>query len=157
MQKHKTSETIEVNDNTIWTTSAVVRHTEVESEKYLLIQEKDESWGFVGGAKDIEDANLMEALEREILEEIGLVVGEYTVEETDVLYEFTYSHESSPRFGKVGKEQFFIVDVKDISELKLADDILDAQWFTKEKAIEMLSSVEFFNYRADYFKKVLGE
>ena len=103
--------------------SAVIR----KSDTFLLIKRADDEevfpglWGIPGGTVEPSDGTLEKALERECLEEVGIVVGESTLLSNDIndkgdkgalylVYEATYKS----------------------GEVKALDGTADAQWLTIE-------------------------
>ena len=144
---------IDTTNNTIQTANALIYYKDKEGYKYLLVQEADKSWGLAGGAKDVEDADLIATLKRELKEEVGLDVSSYKIKKTEAVYNFTYSNKSSSRYGKKGIETIFAIEVFKSLDITLAEDISAFGWFYEEDAKSKLAEVDFFKYRLEQFIK----
>ena len=127
---------IDTSNNTITTTNALVYKKVNDELFYLLAQENDSYWGLPGGAKEVEDNNLLTAIKRELKEELSLEESDYQVVETDIQKEFEYNHRQSSRFGKRGIVKFFIVEVHDLEKIKSSSEIQQVEWFTEKEASE---------------------
>ncbi len=130
---------IDTSNNTIITTNALLYKIENGVIKFLLAQETDNNWGLPGGAKEIEDVNLIDTIQRELKEELGLEPSDYFLKESNVKREFEYNHFQSSRFGKHGIVVFFIINLKENSNFKVSNELKSINWFTKEEAIEKLT------------------
>jgi 8-oxo-dGTP pyrophosphatase MutT (NUDIX family) len=130
---------IDTSNNTITTTNALLYKIENGIAKFLLAQETDGLWGLPGGAKEVEDPDLLTAIERELKEELGLEPSDYDLKESGVKREFEYNHFQSSRYGKHGIVVFFLVHINEISKLKVSSELSQVEWFTKEEALEKLS------------------
>ncbi len=130
---------IDTSNNTIITTNALFYKIESGVVKFLLAQENDDNWGLPGGAKEIEDIDLLKTIQRELKEELGLEANDYVLEETKVKREFEYNHFQSSRFGKHGIVCFFLVKLKESSTLKVSSELKNVDWFTREEALEKLT------------------
>jgi len=148
---------IDIRGNTIKTANAVIYHDDEGALEYLLVKESDGSWGFAGGAKNTDDTDLIETLQRELQEELGLEKSEYQIRETDILHKFEYSDKSSSRVGKIGEESIFLVETTKTDDFNLAKDILDYRWFNSVEAQEKLSLIEFFGYRAKLLEQAIAK
>lgn len=147
---------IDTTDNTIQTINGVVYHDGNEGRRFLLIQENDQSWGFPGGAKEVDDLSLEATLQRELHEELGLREQEYHIKKTPIVYEFEYTNSSSTRYGKRGIERLYLIELPAMPTITLPRDIINFGWFTEPEALSKLSSVKFYVYRSDLFKQALG-
>jgi 8-oxo-dGTP pyrophosphatase MutT (NUDIX family) len=76
---------IDTSNNTITTTNALLYKIESGTVKFLLAQENDDNWGLPGGAKEVEDLDLLSAIKRELKEELGLEPQDYELRESGVL------------------------------------------------------------------------
>ncbi len=141
---------IDTSNNTIITTNALVYKLENEVTKFLLAQENDNNWGLPGGAKEIEDENLLKTIHRELKEELGLESEQYILRDSNVKREFEYNHFQSSRFGKHGVVVFFLIQLKEKAQLKVSSELKSVAWFTKEEALEKLT----FDHIKDGFEEV---
>lgn len=130
---------IDTSNNTIITTNALLYKTEDDFTKFLLAQENDNNWGLPGGAKEIEDVNLIDTIQRELKEELGLEPSDYIIKESNVKREFEYNHFQSSRFGKHGIVIFFLIQLKNESKIKISSELKNIDWFTKEEALNKLT------------------
>lgn len=146
---------LDTTNNTIHTANAVLYRKKSGQKQFLLVQETDRSWGFPGGAKDIEDIDLKTTLQRELSEELGLSQQCYSVAETNVVFEFEYGDKSISRKGMKGVEHIYLVELLKDFEPKLSKDLPQCAWFNKDQVLQKLSEVEFFSYRVDLFKQAL--
>lgn len=128
--------TLDLTGGVIQTTKAVLHDGDVEN--FLLVREPDETWGLPGGAKDVEDADLLETLQRELREELSLELGEYEVTDAKTTTEFLYEQQGSERFGHKGFNNFFIVKVSDVGVIRKEEQLLEVRWFTAAQAEEQL-------------------
>ncbi len=140
---------IDTSNNTIITTNALLYKTQNGELTFLLVQENDNNWGLPGGAKEVEDVDLLITLKRELKEELGLEESDYVVQETSVRREFEYNHFRSSRFGKHGIVLFYAVKIVDPSRVKASDELVQVAWFEKDEAAQKLT----FDHIRDGFKE----
>ena len=140
---------IDTSNNTIITTNALLYKIENGVVNFLLAQENDDNWGLPGGAKEVEDPDLLSAIERELKEELGLEPKDYVLQETNVKREFEYNHFQSSRYGKHGIVCFFLIHLNEISRLQVSSELESVEWFTREKALGKLT----FDHIKDGFRE----
>ncbi len=127
---------LDTTGGVIQTTKAVLH--DGSSGMFLLVKEPDGTWGLPGGAKEVEDADILEALRRELFEELSLAPDEYAVFDPKISDEFLYGQQGSERFGMKGFNNFFIVEVKSINGIRKEKKLLDIAWFEAEEALQKL-------------------
>ncbi|PIR41661.1 MAG: hypothetical protein COV31_00015 [Candidatus Yanofskybacteria bacterium CG10_big_fil_rev_8_21_14_0_10_46_23] len=130
---------IDVSNNTITTVNALVHRGKEGEVKFLLAQEDDGNWGLPGGAKEIEDENLISTIRRELKEELNLNPEDYKLKETDIKREFEYNHFKSSRYGKHGVVQFFLVELLNDFDPRAMGELENVGWFTSKEAIDRLT------------------
>ena len=130
---------IDTSNNTIITTNALLYKIENGVLYFLLAQENDDNWGLPGGAKEVEDIDLLHTIQRELKEELVLEPDGYTLKDTDVKREFEYNHFQSSRFGKHGIVRFFLVRLKEKIQPKVSSELKNIAWFTKDEVAEKLT------------------
>ena len=130
---------IDISNNTIVTANALLYKIKNGQVKFLLVQENDDNWGLPGGAKEVEDLDLLNVMERELKEELGLKVSDYKLKQINIERKFEYNHFRSSRYGKHGIVYFFLVQLNKISKLHVSSEIKSVAWFTKEEALEILT------------------
>ena len=141
----KSSNTIDASNNTISTANAVIFQNINNENKFLLVQENDGQYGLAGGAKVIDDIDIIATLQRELEEELSLMPEDYKFEKTDTTIEFVYGHRSSTRFGKKGITVFFILEVFNTEKIKASAELKGILWVTKKEAEEKLAFEEVKN------------
>jgi 8-oxo-dGTP pyrophosphatase MutT (NUDIX family) len=141
----KGSSTIDITNNTITTAGAVIFRDMNNEKQFLLVQENDGQYGLAGGAKDIEDKDIVATLQRELEEELSLSPIDYKFEKTDTSIEFVYGHRSSTRFGKKGVTVYFLVEVFNPEKIKASSELKDTLWASGGEAIEKLAFEEVKN------------
>lgn len=141
----KSSSTIDTTDNTTTTVGAVIFRNINNKKKFLLVQENDGQYGLAGGAKDIEDKDIIATLQRELEEELSLLPTDYKFEKTDTSIEFVYGHRSSTRFGKKGVTVYFLVEVFNPEQIKASSELKDILWASGDEAVEKLAFEEVKN------------
>ncbi|OGG59592.1 hypothetical protein A3C86_03960 [Candidatus Kaiserbacteria bacterium RIFCSPHIGHO2_02_FULL_49_16] len=147
--------TLEIKDGVVQTAKAILYHRDID--KFLLVREPDGRWGLPGGAKEMEDANILTALERELFEEISLRRGEYTVFNTEVSNKFKYDVKNDERWGLDAVNNFFLVEVNDIRGIMKAEELMDMAWFGAEEAslkLDFESLQRGFEKTRKFLKKV---
>ncbi len=128
--------TLDIAEGVIHTTKAVLHNG--EGKFFLLVREPDGTWGLPGGAKDVEDADISAALRRELQEELSLEPDEYSVFDPKIATEFLYGQQGSERIGMKGFNNFFLVEVKDISGIRKEKKLLEIGWFRADEALQKL-------------------
>jgi 8-oxo-dGTP pyrophosphatase MutT (NUDIX family) len=104
---------------------------------FLLVQEMGNAWGLAGGAKSNSDTNLLEALHRELREELSIEQEtDYRVLAGSTSRSFVYDHPLSDRLGKKGVIVFFLVEVHNKAAVKASGEIKKVAWFTLEEALQ---------------------
>lgn len=127
--------TLDISGGVIHTTKAVLYGG---AETFLLVRESDGTWGLPGGAKEIEDADILATLERELFEELSLEREDYTVVNPRISDEFVFGNPASERFGITGINNFFIVGIKDASKIRKEPEMMEVGWFGAEESLGKL-------------------
>ena len=126
---------LDLKDDIIKNVRAIITKREDGRTLYLITQEPAGSFTIPGGCKDLEDADLRSALQRELQEELELSPRDYSITETLIqkTYSNLYDDPGSERQGKDTIIHLFLVsDLK--KEPKPTSEIKDAVWLTKEEA-----------------------
>jgi 8-oxo-dGTP pyrophosphatase MutT (NUDIX family) len=132
---------LDLGDNIIKNVRAIIRKNEGGQTLYLLTQEPTGSFTIPGGCKDLEDADLRSALQRELWEELSLSPGDYSLTDTPIQkrYGNLYDDPGSERRGKDTIIYIFL-----ISNLKKeptpTSEVKNAVWLTKEKALDAFNA-----------------
>lgn len=107
---------------------------------FLLTQEPSGAFTIPGGCKDTEDADLLAALHRELLEELNLEPADYSARATDIKKEYANLYNRPPeRAGKNTVISIFLVS--DLSkEPRASAEVKDIVWVTADEALQMLKA-----------------
>lgn len=132
--------TVEVINNTIHSVKIILYKRSDSEILYLVLKEPEGLFGFVGGAKDIDDIDFTYTAKREILEELGLTEKSYTLTECDFTHEFVHTDTQSPRFGKKGIQHIYLAHYTAIEEIKLSDELLGCEWLPENQVFERLQT-----------------
>jgi uncharacterized protein YqfB (UPF0267 family) len=127
---------IDLTDEKIKNARAIIWKWEGAKRSFLITQESSGSFTIPGGAKDLEDVDLLSALQRELNEELGLLPEEYSVKDLGIQkeYENLYKNPQSVRFGKDTVIHLFAVtDLK--KQPVPGNEIKDVVWLTEEEAL----------------------
>ena len=141
---------IDTSNNTITTTNVLLYKIVNGTLSFLLAQENDNNWGLPGGAKEIEDVNLLNTIQRELKEELGLEPNDYTLQDSGIKREFEYNHFQSSRFGKHGVVVFFIAKIRNEDKIKMNSELKTITWCTHMEAEKILT----FDHIKDGFSEV---
>jgi len=111
----------------------------IDSKNRVLLQKKDSDyplgsnkWSLFGGGIE-KDENAMDAVQREIKEEIGI---SFNKEKIKFLDEFIFKGELNGKFFRVNHSIFIIEFNKDISEIRIGEGIGFA-FFEKEELTKL--------------------
>ena len=107
---------------------------------FLLTQEPSGAFTIPGGCKDAEDADLLDALHRELQEELYLEAADYSAHATDIKkqYQNLYNHPPE-RAGKDTIISIFIVSNL-TKEPRASAEIKDIVWAIADDALQMLKA-----------------
>ena len=106
---------------------------------FLITQEPSGNFSIPGGCKDLEDADIMATLRRELQEELGLQPGEYSVQETDIQKEYENLYNSGERAGKKTIISIFLISEL-TKEPVASSEIKGVTWMTAEEAIDAFNA-----------------
>jgi very-short-patch-repair endonuclease/8-oxo-dGTP pyrophosphatase MutT (NUDIX family) len=132
---------IDLTDNILKNTRALIWKREGGKIFFLLTQEPSGSFTIPGGCKDLGDVDLPSALRRELQEELGLKPEDYSMANTDIQkeYENLYKDPQSERFEK--KTIIYIFIVSDLKKEPIpSSEIKSISWLTKEDALAAFSA-----------------
>jgi 8-oxo-dGTP pyrophosphatase MutT (NUDIX family) len=127
---------LDLTDDVLKNTRAVIWKREGDNIFFLLTQETSGSFTIPGGCKDLGDVDLRSALRRELQEELGLKPEDYSVADTGIQkeYENLYKDPQSERFEK--KTIIYIFIVSDLKKEPIPNsEIKNVSWLTKEDAL----------------------
>ena len=127
---------LDLEDNIIKNARAIITKRKDDRTLYLITQEPSGSFTIPGGYKDLEDADLISALQRELQEELELSPRDYSITETLIQkrYSNLYDDPGSERQGKDTIIYLFLAsDLK--KEPTPTSEIKNAVWLTKEEAL----------------------
>lgn len=144
--------TTKVTNNTIHSAKVFLYKKDVEN-LFLVVQEPEGLYGFVGGAQDEEDKTLRNTAVREIQEEINLTENSYTLTETPITYEFVHTDPKSNRYKKKGVLHAFIARYNESEAINLNPELLQYKWLTKEDVFKYIA--DSYPYLAEVFQKVI--
>ncbi len=132
--------TLDLGDNIIKNTRALVFKKENGQRHFLLTFEQGENYTLPGGCKDLEDQDLLAAMKRELKEELGLEKADYIITPTNIqrIYENLYNDPTRERFHKNTVMSLFIVECKDERRLKAGKDIESVVWLDEESVRKVL-------------------
>ncbi len=128
---------LDLKDNIIKNTRALICKQENNKVLFLLTKEDSGSITIPGGCKDLEDADLKVALQRELQEELGLYPDDYSLKDVGVQKEYDNLYNGNPDSERFGKKTIIYMYV--ISDLKKepipSAEIKGISWYTKEEAL----------------------
>ncbi len=120
--------------------------------KFLLIlNQKTGNITFPAGGRETGEKTSLETLQREILEETGLAVGEYNAIKTPIVHEFVYNEKKTGRVGQKARQIVYLLETKERKLVPQDPDTRILGWFTQEEVVEKLT----FEDSKDIFRKVL--
>ncbi len=107
---------------------------------FLLTQEPSGAFTIPGGCKDVEDADLLVALHRELQEELHLDPGDYSAQTTPARKEYANLYNTPPeRAGKNTIISLFLVSNL-TKEPRASSEIKDIIWVTADEALRILKA-----------------
>lgn len=118
---------------------ALIYREQKGSRIFLLTQENSGAYTIPGGCKDLEDADAVSALRRELKEELNLDLDSYAWRDTGIEREYSDLYKSPERAGKATKISIFLVDCTGQEQIRPSDDIMSVEWFDEKTALERLS------------------
>ena len=125
---------VENRDNIIEQTTAIIWRQGATGLEFLLVQELDGIWSLPGGARDPEDETLLDAIKRELREELDLETSEYEITPTEVVIRFLYDRPSSSRYGKTGVLSLFLVKPINDQDIAPTADLKSVIWCNVQAA-----------------------
>jgi 8-oxo-dGTP pyrophosphatase MutT (NUDIX family) len=112
-------------------------NTQIE---YLVVENaKTGNITFVAGAKEDQDKDELETIERELKEELGL---EKNIElhPTSVRHEFIFGEQKKDRAGCSGSYQVFLADVTNLTEgIYHTKELKNIKWMSKDEVLKSLT------------------
>ncbi len=94
---------------------------------------------FVSGAKEESDRSEMDALNRELQEELELSEA-VELQQTEVRHEFVFGPKKKDRAGSHGSYQVFLADVSGISDsITHTEELREIKWLSKDEVLDTLS------------------
>ena len=129
---------LDLKDNLIKNTRALVCKKEGDKTLFLLTEEDSGSITIPGGCKDVEDVDLQAVLQRELQEELGLHPDDYFIKDTGVQKEYENLYNGNPNSERFGKKTIIYMYI--VSNLKKeptpSAEIKGVFWYTKEEALK---------------------
>jgi len=134
--------TLDLTNNKIKNTRALVYQIKNDQSLFLLTQEPSNDYTIPGGCKDLEDPDLFTAIKRELNEELNLTPADYEISQTDFAkeYENLYEDPTSERYQKNTIIYLFIVKVLNSKVIKVGYEIKGCKWFNQEVVATKLNS-----------------
>jgi 8-oxo-dGTP pyrophosphatase MutT (NUDIX family) len=131
---------LDLTDNIIKNVRAIIWKKDENRTLFLLTQEPSGAFTIPGGCKDVEDADILAALHRELREELYLDPADYFEQATDIKKEYANLYDRPPeRAGKNTIISLFIVS--DLSkEPQASAEIKDIVWVTADEALQVLKA-----------------
>lgn len=106
---------------------------------------------FPAGGREKGETSARQSLEREIREEIGLLLSEYKIIETSIIHEFVYNKRKKERAGQKAVQLVYLVETEK-TELKPEDpDSKIDGWYAADEVTERLT----FADSKELFEKAL--
>jgi 8-oxo-dGTP pyrophosphatase MutT (NUDIX family) len=131
--------TLDLTDNLIKNVRAFIWKKEGDEMFFLITQEPSGNFSIPGGCKDLEDPDLMATLRRELQEELGLDVGDYSIQETDIQKEYENLYNSGERTEKKTIISIFIISGL-TKEPVTSSEIKSITWMTAEDALNSFNA-----------------
>lgn len=145
--------TVKVRDDIIHSAKIIIYKTEDHERLYLIVQEPEGIWGFVGGAEDVKDKDLQKTATREIQEEIGLTPLSYDLKSSNVTYEFVHTDPQSPRYKKKGILHAYTAEYNAKEPINLNPELIKYEWQPRAEVIKKLT--DSYPYLIEVFQKVV--
>jgi 8-oxo-dGTP pyrophosphatase MutT (NUDIX family) len=131
--------TLDLTDNLIKNVRAFIWKKEGDKLYFLITQEPSGNFSIPGGCKDLEDADLMATLRRELQEELGLNTGDYSIQETDIQKEYDNLYNTGERAGKKTIISIFIISGL-TKEPVASSEIKGITWMSAEDALNAFNA-----------------
>lgn len=119
--------------------AVIYRRNLSKNIEFLLLKHQNTLWTFAGGKVEETDKSILSGLQREIKEELNLNDFEYTLEDTDIVNEFTYGNEKPDRAGKQGITYYYSGKLSPPANPKCQAEILEIKWLSKDEVLKHLS------------------
>ena len=108
-------------------------------KRYLLIHnQRTGNISFPAGGRENNETR-EQTLKREIKEETGLLLEDYKIIETDIIYEFIYNEKKTERAGQTARQPVYLIETDKIDSVPEDPDAKVLGWFTAEEVLEKLT------------------
>ncbi len=109
--------------------------------EFLVVENsKTKNITFVGGAKEDNDNSVIDGINREIYEELGLQPTLIKLRLTKTRHEFIFGGKKEERVGHRGSYQVFLADVTIISNsITHTKELRSIKWLKKNEVLDSLS------------------
>lgn len=139
---YKIMSKLDLQNGIIKNSRGLVYKVEHGQRLFLLTQELDGVYTLPGGCKDLEDADPLSAMKREIKEELNLESSDYEIRDTNIqkTYQKMYPDPTSERFGRETTISLFLIRCANDKSIKTPHDIKGVQWFNEADAFKSLTT-----------------
>lgn len=144
---------VKIVDNTIHSAKIFIYKNDREP-LFLVLKEPEGLYGFVGGAEDEADGNIINTAKREIREELNLTNKSYHLIKTGITWEFMHTDPHSERFGKKGILHAFLAKYNEQEPIVLNSELDSYEWTTVDGVFKRLDNS--YSYLKQVFQRVLS-
>ena len=119
---------------------AILYVRENEGTKFLVVENAEtKNISFVSGAKEDSDNSELDAMHRELKEELGTDKN-INLEQTSVKHEFVFGPKKKERAGHKGSYSVFLADVTEIkTSISHTKELKNIEWLSKEEVLTRLT------------------